>query len=285
MRIGVVGAGVAGTSLGVLLHRGGHEIVAVAGGPATEARAATYLPGVPVIEADVVAARSEVTVLGVPDDRIAQVCADIAPSLPEAAAVLHLSGAEGLDALAPAARRGVRVLALHPLQTLPTVPAALERLPGSGAAVTARDEPGSLLGEGLARDAGLLPFRVAEEDRALYHAGAVFASNHLVASLAAAERIFLAAGIEDPLPLLLPLARASVENVARTGTAAALTGPVVRGDAGTVARNLAALTGRAPDAILPYVAMALAAAELAVSSGRLSAEDREAVEEALRPWR
>src|SRR4029079_9750324 len=100
------------------------------------------------------------------------VAREIAAVVREGSSVIHASGATSLAALAAPREAGARVLSLHPLQTCPTVEAALERLPGAGFAVTAEDENGFALGERLARDAGGVPFRLADDVKPLYHAAA-----------------------------------------------------------------------------------------------------------------
>jgi predicted short-subunit dehydrogenase-like oxidoreductase (DUF2520 family) len=91
--------------------------------------------------------------------------------------------------------------------------------------------------------------------------------------------------VDDPAAILGPLQEATMANVERVGPADALTGPAVRGDAATVARNLQALAERAPEAVRPYVALADLALELAEHGGRLSADRRATVEEVLARWR
>jgi len=198
---------------------------------------------------------------------------------------MHLSGAFGLEVLEAAGSAGAETLALHPLQTFPTVESAIARMAGTPIAVTSSDEETASKGERLARDAEGEPFRLAEEVRPLYHAAAVFASNYLVSVTAQAESLFKAAGLPDPLEVFMPLARASLENVATLGPEAALTGPVVRADAVTVRRNLEALRERSPDAVAPYVALADLTLHLATHSGRLSEEGRAAIEGVLDEWR
>jgi predicted short-subunit dehydrogenase-like oxidoreductase (DUF2520 family) len=177
------------------------------------------------------------------------------------------------------------VLSLHPLQSFPDVRTGIDRLPGSGIAVTATNEEDAVFGEGLVRGIGAIPFRLDDEVKPLYHAAAVFAANYLVTVEALAERILVAAGVPDPLPLLHALVRTSFDRTFAIGPGAALTGPAVRGDVGTIDRNLAALAERAPEASAAYVELGLAAARLAAGAGRLSPGDRGRVEEALRRWR
>jgi len=286
MDVGVVGAGRVGTALAVLLAEAGHRVVAVSGGEGSRERAARFLPEVPFLPPAEAASRAEVVILAVPDDAIEPMCRDLSEegALGQGA-VLHLSGSVSLEALEAAAAAGALGLSVHPLQTFPTVEAALERLRGSPAAVTARAEEGYALGEQLAGDAGCHPFRLPDERKPLYHAAAVFCSNYLTVLVAVGERLFGLAGIQDPVPLLAPLARAALDNVLELGPAEALTGPAVRGDAGTVRRNLQALQAHAPEVVPAYVELARVALDLGERSGRLSADGRAGVEEVLAEWR
>ena len=282
----MIGSGRAGTAVAVLWRAAGHRIVAVAGREATPARAARSLPGVPVLEPADAARDAELVVMGVPDDLIGSIVDDLAAAGAFASArwVAHLSGATPLSALDAARDAGARRLGVHPLQTFPDVEAGIDRIPGSTIAVGADDEEGLALAEGLAEDLGGRPFRLPEEHRAVYHAAAVFASNYLVAATAVAEQLLEVAGVPDPLAALVPLQQATVANLARTGPADALTGPAVRGDAGTIARNLEALAASAPWAVDAYVEMAKVTLDLAVRGGRLSEDRRAPVDEVLARW-
>lgn len=285
MDVAVIGAGRVGTAVAVGLRRAGHRIVGVSGGASTEQRAVRYLPGVAVVDAHVGAAAAEVVVVSTPDDAIRSTVDDLAAAaLHPGAWVVHLSGALGLDVLDAALAAGARRLAIHPLQTFPDVESALRRLPGCAIAVTADDAEGEAVGDRLARDLGGVPFRLADERRPLYHAAAVFASNYLVATSAVAEALFEAVGVPDPPAALAPLRRASLENVEQLGAARALTGPAVRGDAGTIRRNLEALKQDAPELVAAYVAMARVALDVAVRAGRLPPGARAAVEDVLTAW-
>jgi predicted short-subunit dehydrogenase-like oxidoreductase (DUF2520 family) len=168
---------------------------------------------------------------------------------------MHLAGSMGVgvfdDLLGE--RPDLRVGALHPLQTLPSARLGLERLEGAWAAYAGDDEVAQ-----LATAIGLRPFLLPDEYRMLYHATAVVASNHVVALLGQVERMADNAGV--PFAAFLPIARAAVENAFGVGAAAALTGPIARGDLQTVARHLAALPPSERDA---YRALAREATKLA----------------------
>jgi predicted short-subunit dehydrogenase-like oxidoreductase (DUF2520 family) len=167
----------------------------------------------------------ELVVLAVPDDVIAEVAASLEPR--DEVVVAHLAGSLGLDVLAPHARRA----SMHPLRSIPTMSTDLT---GAWWAV---------VGDPVVRSVvAALDGRVVEVDdasRAAYHAAAVMASNHVVALLGAVERVAASAGV--PLDAFFDLVRGTVDNVALLGPAAALTGPVARGDWATVERHLASL--------------------------------------------
>lgn len=248
-----------------------------------------HLPGTQLLSATTVAEQARgagAVMIGVPDDRVAMVCDELARdgAIRAGQTVIHLSGALSLDALASAERAGADVLSLHPLQSFPDVETGIARLPGSGMAVTARAPGAVALGEALALDVGAVPFALDDAVKPLYHAAAVFCSNYLVTVEATAERLFRLAGVDDPAPLFEPLARANADATFARGPGAALTGPAVRGDVGTIARNAAALAESAPEALGAYVELARLAAAIASDAGRLEPERRRAVDAELDRW-
>jgi predicted short-subunit dehydrogenase-like oxidoreductase (DUF2520 family) len=286
MRVAVIGAGRVGTGVAVLLQRAGHRIEAVSGRGPTRERAARYLPGVPVLGDAAAAEAAELVVLGVPDDLIAGTAADLAGAgaVGPGRWVAHLSGARGLDALASVREVGAARLAIHPLQTFPDVVSAIDGIPDCAVAVTADDEAGYRVAERIADDLLGIPFRLDDGLRARYHAAAVFASNYLIATSAVAAELFASVGVPDPVLAMQPLQRTTLDNVARLGPGAALTGPAVRGDAGTIERNLGAVAEVMPEAVPAYVAMARVALDLAERAGRLDGEARTRVDEVLARW-
>jgi len=253
----LVGPGRAGTSVALLLVRRGWRATAVAGRApeAASTRALAARLRAPAVAVAAAGREAELVVLATPDGAIDEAAAAVAGSLEPGALVVHLSGARTLDALEAVARvrPDCATGSLHPLQTLPSGDAGEHRLPGSWAAVG-----GAPAVTELAEELGLRSFRVDDADRALYHAAAAVAANHLVALLGQVERLARAAGV--PFEAFLPLVRASVDNSADLGPAAALTGPVARGDLVTVARHLDALPASERHA---YAAMAEQARRLA----------------------
>src|SRR3954469_15804757 len=270
LRVGVIGAGRVGAVLGAALTAVGHDVVAAAGLSAASAeRAARLLPGVPLVPADEVVAASDLVVLAVPDDTLPGLVAGLAGTGAWRAGQIafHTSGAHGLDVLAPAERAGVLPLALHPAMTFSGAVEDADRLPGAPFGVTSRPQHRPVA-ETLVLEMGGEPFYVAEEDRRLYHAALVTGANHLVTLVAEAADLLRAAGVGEPARILAPLLTAALDNGLRRGDRG-LTGPVSRGDVGTVADHLATLTERAPDSVAAYVAMARRTTERALAAGRL----------------
>jgi predicted short-subunit dehydrogenase-like oxidoreductase (DUF2520 family) len=179
---------------------------------------------------DVDAAPPELVLLCVPDAAITEVAASVEPG----PWVAHVSGATPLAALEPHVRR----FSVHPLQTF-TRARGPEQLDSAWAAVTAETEDARAVGLWLAETLGLRPFELDDSARTLYHAGAVFASNYLVAIQRAASRLFEEAGA--PPEALEPLMRRTMENGFE------LTGPIARGDWSTVEAHRAAIRERVPE--------------------------------------
>ncbi len=270
LRVGVVGAGRVGAVVGAALAAAGHEVVAAAGlSTASRDRARRLLPGVPLLPADEVVAAADLVVLAVPDDALPGLVAGLAETgvWRRGQLALHTSGAHGLAVLAPAQAAGVLGLALHPAMTFSGGPEDLDRLVGTPFGITSLVEHRAVA-ETVVLEMGGEPFWVAEADRVLYHAALVTGANHLVTLVAEAADLLRAAGVDSPAQVLGPLLTAALDNGLRRGDAG-LTGPVSRGDVGTVAGHVAALADRAPDAVTGYVAMARRTTERARAAGRL----------------
>jgi predicted short-subunit dehydrogenase-like oxidoreductase (DUF2520 family) len=268
--VGVIGAGRVGAVLGAALAAAGHDVVAAAGLSAGSAeRAARLLPGTPLLHADQVVAASDLVVLAVPDDTLPGLVAGLAETgaWRRGQLAFHTSGAHGLAVLAAAQLAGVLPLALHPAMTFTGAPEDVERLVGTPFGVTSRPEHRAVA-ETLVLEMGGEPFYVAESDRRLYHAALVTGANHLVTLVAEAADLLRSAGVEDPARVLTPLLTAALDNGLRRGDRG-LTGPVSRGDVGTVADHLETLNERAPASVAAYVAMAQRTTERALASGQL----------------
>jgi predicted short-subunit dehydrogenase-like oxidoreductase (DUF2520 family) len=223
LRVGIVGAGRVGTALAGALHDAGVEVE----GP---------------VGRDERPQRCDAIVLCVPDAEIAAAAEVVTAAAP---LIGHTSGATPLSALA---HTGVAAFGLHPLQTIARVDARFE---GAGAAVAGSTPEALGFATALAERLGMTPFEIDDDGRAAYHAAASVASNFLVTLQAAAETIAMGAGLErdEARALLMPLVRQTVENVARLGPEAALTGPIARGDESTVEAQRAAVEAAAPQLV------------------------------------
>ena len=269
-RTGFVGAGTVGTALALALHRAGYRIVAVSSRTRASAeRLASRVPGSRAMpDAQAVADAADMVFITTPDDAIARVATGVRWRREQA--VVHCSGALSAEALSGAASRGARVGAFHPLQTFAGV-ADADALRGITFAVEA--EP-PLLGAltAMARVLGGHCMTLEPGDRVLYHMGAVVASNYLVTLTGMATRLWGAARIppDEALRALLPLLRGTARNLEDKGLPHALTGPIARGDMGTLRKHITALESRAPEVMEAYKALAMETIPIALAKGSIS---------------
>ncbi len=243
-RIAVIGPGRLGASLARGLAEAGHDVAAVAGRRpgAAESLARRLGSGVVAVSAPDAVARCDLVFLTVPDAAIRPLAAELPWRAGQGA--VHCSGALGLDVLAPAVEAGASAGCLHPLQSFASSDGEPERFRGAVCGVEGAPPLGERL-ERIVAGLGATSVRLEGVDRARYHAAAVFASNYAVATVAAAVRAWVAAGLppEQASEALAPLLLGAAGNVAERDLPQALTGPVARGDVDTVERHLAALAG------------------------------------------
>ncbi|MFO7779821.1 MAG: Rossmann-like and DUF2520 domain-containing protein [Nitriliruptoraceae bacterium] len=263
MRVAIIGPGRVGTLLAVAGVRAGWRIVAVGGGHASSrTRLTGRIAGVRA-HADPAAAvaDADLVLLTVPDDAIEPVVDALvrADALGPEQGVVHVAGSRGLAVLRRAGLTGARIAACHPAMTIPAGATDPDLLVGVPWAVTARPMELEWARE-LVVALGGDPHDVADDARTLYHAALAVASNAVGAAVVTARRLLLAANVEDPAAFLGPLAHASVDNAATDG-AAALTGPIVRGDLGTVAAHLGGIATDLPELLTAYRALAQAVLE------------------------
>ncbi len=282
LAVGVVGAGRVGAALTAALARAGHHPVAASGvSDASRRRAESLLPGVPLVEPPAVLRAADLVLLTVPDDALPALVSGLAETgaVRPGQLLVHTSGRYGASVLDPALRAGALPLALHPVMTFTGTAVDVQRLNGCTFGVTAPEELRTAA-EALVIEMGGEPEWIAEEARPLYHAALAIGANHLVTLVSQAMDLLRQAGVAEPGRMLGPLLGAALDNALRSGDAA-LTGPVARGDAGTVAAHLAELRAHAPQDVASYVAMARATADLALGNGMLKAEYAEALLGAL----
>ncbi|MFJ4007258.1 Rossmann-like and DUF2520 domain-containing protein [Streptomyces sp. NPDC090023] len=273
LTVGVVGAGRVGPALAASLQLAGHRPVAASGvSDASRRRAEKTLPGVPLVPPAEVLRRADLVLLTVPDDALPGLVTGLAETgaVRPGQLLVHTSGRYGVSVLEPALRAGALPLALHPAMTFTGSPVDVQRLAGCSFGVTAPEEL-RLAAEALVIEMGGEPEWISEESRPLYHAALALGSNHLITLVAQSMELLRTAGVGAPDRMLGPLLGAALDNALRSGDAA-LTGPVSRGDAGTVAAHIAELRAHSPQTVAGYVAMARATADRALAHGLLKAE-------------
>jgi predicted short-subunit dehydrogenase-like oxidoreductase (DUF2520 family) len=271
LRVGVIGAGRVGATLGARLARAGHQVAAVAAvSDASLRRADRLLPGVPVRPPPEVVAGAGLVLLTVPDDALPGLVAGLAATEApvEGRLLAHASGRYGIGVLDPLTRRGGLPLALHPVMTFTGRADDIDRLDGTSFGVTA---PSQLrpVAEALVIEMGGEPVFIDESARGLYHAALASAANHLVTLVVQSAELLGKAGVPDPARMLAPLLTAALDNALNLGDAG-LTGPVARADAETVASHLDALREASPEARQAYIALARLTADRALAAGILA---------------
>lgn len=288
MGIGIISAGKVGAALGSALRAAGHQIIgAYARSEQSRERLAAMLPGVPALRIMQIVERSEMVLLALPDDELAPLVKGLADmhAWQPGQIVVHTAGRYGAGVLAPAQAQGALCLAIHPGMTFTGTSLDVARIVDCPFAITA---PAAILpiGHALVAEMGGRSVVVAEGDRGAYHFALSHGANHAVTLVAQAMRVLAHIGITDPGDYLRPLVTASIEGALSSGETL-LTGPIVRGDAGTVAEHVAAATELASedaalaDVLSCYLALARATAERARARGVLSAAQAERVQAAL----
>jgi predicted short-subunit dehydrogenase-like oxidoreductase (DUF2520 family) len=269
--IGIVGAGAVGTALGVALSRAGWPVQAVASRDRERReRFEAQVPGVRAFaEAQALLDEVELIIVAVPDDAIASVAGGL--RMYGGQAMVHTSGALDADVLAPAMAAGTQIGAFHPLVAFADTERAVAALRGATVAIEGDDQLAALLAD-MAEALGARPVRLAPGSKAAYHAAAVLAAGGFVALLDAIAELGRVAGLDEvgALAIYGPLIEGTLGNARALGVRAALTGPIARGDLGTLEAHLAALRRHAPDVLALYRAVGEREVDLAVARGTLS---------------
>jgi predicted short-subunit dehydrogenase-like oxidoreductase (DUF2520 family) len=272
-KIGFIGAGTVGTALAVRLAEQGYAVVAVSSRKWSSAqKLADRIVNCRAVEENQEVARlADLVFITTPDDAIAPVVNAV--QWREGQMVVHCNGSASTDILEKARRAGALVGSFHPLQTFADLAEALENLPGSAFAIEAEEPLHDLLAR-MAHDLGGQGFRLRAEDKVLYHAAAVITSNYTVALMKMATDLWRSFGVPaaQATQALLPLLRGTVNNIDKVGLPNCLTGPIARGDIGTLRNHLNALLERAPGMIDAYRQLGLQAIPIALEKGRISQE-------------
>jgi predicted short-subunit dehydrogenase-like oxidoreductase (DUF2520 family) len=283
LKIGFIGAGTTGTALAVRLSQKGCPVVAVSSRSLVSAqRLAGLVADCRAFEsAQEVADVSELVFITTPDDIIASVAQETQWHAGQG--VVHCSGAHSVDILEPARQLGANVGSFHPLQTFAGVNQAIDNLPGSAFALEAEEPLLSTLKElASVLDGSWAELRPG--DKALYHAAAVFVSNYLVTLVKLALDLWQDFGVSpnEATKALLPLLKGTVNNIENIGLPNCLTGPVARGDLGTITRHLDVLERRNGSLLSAYRELGLQTIPIALAKGKVDEKRAEELRTLLR---
>jgi predicted short-subunit dehydrogenase-like oxidoreductase (DUF2520 family) len=276
VKIGFIGAGTTGTALAVRLSQKGCQVVAVSSRTLSSAqKLARLVRNCQVFHtAQELADVAELVFITTPDDVIAQVSSEV--QWYEGQSVVHCSGAHSVDILESAKKLGAAVGSFHPLQTFADVNQAMENLPGSTFALEAEGPLLSTLKELTSLLNGSW-VELKPGDKVLYHAAAVFACNYLVTLVKLALDLWQYFGTsqKEATRALLPLLRGTINNIDNIGLPNCLTGPIARGDLGTIERHLNALEAKSFPLLSTYKELGLQTIPIALAKGKVNEQKAE----------
>jgi predicted short-subunit dehydrogenase-like oxidoreductase (DUF2520 family) len=283
LKTGFIGAGTTATALAVRLSQKGWPVVGVSSRTLSSAqklgRRASHCQAYRTARelADV----AEMVFITTPDDVIAQVCSEV--QWHKGQGVLHCSGAHSVDILEPAKRLGAATGSFHPLQTFADVDQAIANLPGSTFALEAEEPLLSTLKE-LAHILNGTWVKLGSGDKVLYHVAAVFACNYLVTLVKLALDLWKDFGVssKEATEALLPLLRGTLNNIDSIGLPDCLTGPIARGDLGTIERHLRAIDAKNPSLLTTYKELGLQTIPIALAKGKVNEQKAEEMKTLLR---
>ncbi|MFC1995392.1 Rossmann-like and DUF2520 domain-containing protein [Chloroflexota bacterium] len=271
LKVGFIGAGTVGTALAVRLSSRGYRVVAVSSRNqmVAEKLAQTLTDCHAFNNNQDVADTAELIFITTPDDAIATIASQIRWHPRQC--VVHCSGADSTDILKPAKKSGARVGAFHPLQTFVSVKQAIENMSGSTFVLEAEESLLNTLKDMVAALDGDW-VELKESDKVVYHAAAVIACNYLVTLVKLSTDLWQTFAIppHQATQALLPLLRGTINNIDAVGIPQCLTGPIARGDTGTIKKHLTALHKIAPDLLSIYKELGLQTIPIAVAKGRIN---------------
>jgi len=259
-----------GTALAARLAGRGYPVVAVSSlSRASAQKLAQAAGGCRVFDDNqAVADNAELIFITTPDDAIARVAAEV--NWHPGQSVVHCSGADSTDILKQAKEAGAEVGAFHPLQTFASPQQAMENIPGSTFALEA-EKPllGTLKSMAAALDGQWVELKAS--DKVLYHAAAVFACNYMVTLVKLATDLWQTFDVsqEKATQALVPLLRGTLHNIETIGIPQCLTGPIARGDIGTINKHLDALESAAPNLLSTYRELGRQTIPIAIAKGKI----------------
>ena len=283
LKLGFIGAGTVGTALAARLSQSGYPVVAVASRtPASAQKLSDAVGFCHVFDSNqAVADNAELIFITTPDDAIAPVVNEI--NWHPGQSVIHCSGADSVASLETAKKAGAEVGAFHPLQTFASLQQAIDNMPGSTFALEAEEPLLAELKE-MATALGGNWVVLKASDKVLYHASAVIACNYLVTLVKLAGDLWQTFGVPPPQATraLLPLLRGTLHNIENVGIPQCLTGPIARGDIGTINKHLDALTDTTPHLLPTYRELGLQTVPIALAKGKIDQSKARELETALK---
>ena len=270
-KLGFIGAGTVGSTLALQLSDKGYPVVAVSSRRRTSAsNLARKISGcLSATDNQKVADAAELVFITTPDDAIASVASQT--KWYHGQMVVHCSGADSTDVLEPARKGGAEVGVFHPLQTFAGAEQARENLLGVTFALEAEEPLLKTLKE-MAKVLGGHWIDLKPGAKVAYHAAAVIASNYLVTLVKMATSLWQTFGVPETeaTRALLPLIRGTVRNIETTGIPDCLTGPIARGDTGTIKKHLEVLNRTDADMLATYRELGLRTIPIALAKGSIN---------------
>lgn len=282
-KIGFIGAGTTGTALAVRLAQSGYQVIAVSSRSLASAeKLAGRINGCQVYKtAKEVADVVQLAFITTPDDTISKVAAET--KWHNGQSVVHCSGAHSVDILEPAKQLGANTGCFHPLQTFASVDQAIDNIPGSTFAIEADEPLASKLKEmATALEGDWVILKAG--DKVLYHAAAVFACNYLVTLVKLATDLWQTFEVTpaQATKALMPLLRGTLSNIENVGLPNCLTGPIARGDLGTISRHLQSLEKQAPQILSIYKELGQQTIPIALAKGKIDSQRAKELKALLR---
>jgi predicted short-subunit dehydrogenase-like oxidoreductase (DUF2520 family) len=282
VKLGFIGAGTVGSALALRLSSKGYQVVAVSSKSHISARKLAQLINCRAVDNNQdVADAAELVFITTPDDVIATVASEV--QWHSGQSVVHCSGADSTQSLEPAKKSGAPVGVIHPLQTFASAKEAIENMPGSTFALEAEEPLLTALKEMATALEGHW-IELEAKDKVIYHAAAVIACNYLVTLVKLATDLWQSFNVPpyQAVQALLPLIRGTIHNIETVGVPQCLTGPIARGDTGTIKKHLEALQKVAP-AILPtYRELGLQTIPIALAKGRINQKQAQELQELMK---
>ena len=270
LKIGFIGTGTTGTALAVQLSLKGYAVVAASDKTISPTqRFAGMVPDCRIYQKNQdVADNADLIFITSPDDVIAPIAASL--KWHSGQSVVHCSGAASLDILAPAREDGANTGAMHPLQTFAGVSQAIDNIPGSTFGIEANEPLFSILRDmAVALEGNYI--KLEPGDKVLYHAAAVLSCNYLITLVKLSTDLLKSLGMdpEQATQALMPLLKGTLNNISNIGIPECLTGPIARGDTGTINKHISALKQSSPEALSAYLEMGLQTIPLSLAKGKI----------------